>query len=467
MKDLFQLKISDQKNFKLFFNKENLFFLFLFPIISFYRFDLLSFYLIMILLINLLFNFTFQPFQKIIIKIYIVLIFIKRYLFDIKNEKFLNSLNNDIFWDTQLFFLQLKCNFNENFSYRFQLSQNLIDCLEGGVGYDGAVNIGFGPLSKILEFSSDIWISTIIISVLVSLVILTYFLKIDLDDKNLFMFLLLICPSFIFLFDTMNLDIIIFITILFFLKYSNNLKIIFLLLLTFFSMLKLYPIAFIAGLFIFDLFNKNIREQIISGLFLLSNLIYIIYNYIYADFSLTEKPYAPVRTYGLLSDYEAIRKFYSFEYLNLFHFLSFGIISFFFIGIVVINRKTLFKKNVINFDDEKMFLVFFPAALMISLFANYSYKLIFIYPIATIFHKILNNSEKVIFYIFFFTNPLIQIFGVSGSQSDIEFIFFIVNRFCGYYIIFLILKNASIIFTEKIFKNKLPNLHTSRDEDMQ
>ena len=28
-------------------------------------------------------------------------------------------------------------------------------------------------------------------------------------------------------------------------------------------------------------------------------------------------------------------------------------------------------------------------------------------------------------------------------------------------------KNASIIFTEKIFKNKLPNLHTSRDEDMQ
>jgi len=31
----------------------------------------------------------------------------------------------------------------------------------GGLGYDGPVNIGFGPLSKILKFNLDIWSTTI------------------------------------------------------------------------------------------------------------------------------------------------------------------------------------------------------------------------------------------------------------------------------------------------------------------
>ena len=82
---------------------------------------------------------------KIIFKIYVILLFLKRYLIDIPNEKFLNSLNNDIFWDAQLFLLQLRCNFDEEFSYNFQLSKNFIKNLT----------------SRLLEWTGNRWIITL------------------------------------------------------------------------------------------------------------------------------------------------------------------------------------------------------------------------------------------------------------------------------------------------------------------
>ena len=196
-----------------FINKENLIFLFLFPIVSIFQFNYLNFFFLTVLVINQILKFNFYDYQKIIFKIYVILLFLKRYLIDIPNEKFLNSLNNDIFWDAQLFLLQLRCNFDEEFSYNFQLSKNFINCLDGGVGYDGTVNIGFGPLSKILKFNLDIWNITVIISILFGVALIIFLIKMEISEKNLFKFSLLLSPSFIFLFDTMNLDIAIFLVL--------------------------------------------------------------------------------------------------------------------------------------------------------------------------------------------------------------------------------------------------------------
>ena len=155
MRDQFLPKIINKNS--TFLNIENLIFLFLFPVISIFQFNYLNFYFLAVLVLNQLLKFNFYDYQKIILKLFVFFLFLKRYLIDIPNEKFLNSLNNDIFWDTQLFLLQLRCNFDKQFSYNFQLSKNSINCLDGGVGYDGTVNIGFGPLSKILKFNLDIW----------------------------------------------------------------------------------------------------------------------------------------------------------------------------------------------------------------------------------------------------------------------------------------------------------------------
>ena len=456
MKDQFLPKINEKKiSLVNFFNKENLIFLILFPIISIYQFNYLNFYLLAILILNQSLKFHFLGYQKIIFKLYVFMLFLKRYLLDIPNQRFLNSLNNDIFWDNQLFLLQLRCNNDESFSYYFQLSGNFINCMEGGLGYDGAVNIGFGPLSKILKINLDIWNTTILISVLVGTIFLFFLIKIDINEKNLFGIFLFLSPSFIFLFDTLNLDILIFLVLIIYIFYLKNWNITFLIIFSIFSMLKLYPFGFIVGILCNNLKNKNFKDSIISSIFLIGNLIYILYSYLFEDFSLTQKPFTPVRTYGLQSDVEAIRKFYGFEYFKLYHL--FLLVMMFYFVLLLLDKKSILSKNIKGKKDTRSFIIVTPVVLVISLFANYSYKLVFIFIIATVFHKNINNVEKIILYFFFFTNPLIMIFGISGSLDMIEVALFFLNRICGYYITFLIIKNFYYIFKETLSEYDLLN----------
>lgn len=449
MRDQFLPKIINKNS--TFLNIENLIFLFLFPLISIFQFNYLNFYFLTILVLNQLLKFNFYDYQKIILKLFVFFLFLKRYLVDIPNEKFLNSLNNDVFWDTQLFLLQLRCNFDKQFSYNFELSKNSINCLEGGLGYDGPVNIGFGPLSKILKFNLDIWNTTILISILFGIALVIFLIKIDISEKDLFKFSLLLSPSFIFLFDAMNLDIAIFLTSIIYLYFLKNWNFTFLIIFSLFSMLKLYPVGFILGIFIYNFINKNLKDSIISAGFLLGNSIYIIYNYLFNDFSLTQKPFTPVRTYGLQSDVQAIKRFYGFEFFRFYHLIL--LIMIFYFVLLVLNRKTILKKNIKNNTDIKLFIITTPVVLVISLFANYSYKLVFIFIISTVIHKNINNIEKTILYFFFFTNPLIMIYGISGGVSIIEFSLFFANRICGYYLNFLVIKNFYYIINESINKN--------------
>ncbi len=456
MKDQFLPKIFNQKNIdNNLINKENIFFLIIFPLVSLYKFNYLNFYLLLILVLNQIFKFNFKAYQKIIFKVYIFCLFLKRYFIDIPNEKFLNSLNNDIFWDTQLFFLQLRCNFNDLFSYNFQLSGNLINCLEGGLGYDGKVNIGFGPLSKILKLNLDIWNTTILFSILVSIVFLIYLIKIDINQIRLFDLTLILSPSFIFLFDSMNLDILIFLISVIYFYFLKKWNITFLIIFSIFCLLKLYPLGFILGIFIFNFINKDLKGSLISGGFLVGNFLYILYSYLFNNFALTQKPFAPVRTFGLLSDAEAIKRFYGFEFFRIYH-LVLLVLGFYFV-LILLDKKSILKKNINDNFDQRIFLMTSPVVLIISLFSNYSYKMVFIFIAATIIHKNITITEKVILYFFFFTNPLIMIFGISGGISVIEFSLFFINRLCGYYFTFLIIKNFYYIIKITLSKNNLNN----------
>tara|TARA_A100001015_G_scaffold226174_1_gene255420 strand:+ start:3819 stop:5189 length:1371 start_codon:yes stop_codon:yes gene_type:complete len=456
LRDQFLPKINDKNsNLSSFINKENFIFLFLFPIISIFQFNYLNFYLFTILVLNQIIKFNFRNYQKIILKFYIFVLILKRYLVDIPNEKFLNSLNNDIFWDTQLFLLQLRCNANDVFSYNFQLSGNFISCLEGGVGYDGPVNIGFGPLSKILKFSGDIWFATIFISILVGIIVLIFLIKTNISKKNLFILSLLLSPSFIFLLDTMNLDIVIFLIFVIYIYFLKNWNITFLTVFSILSMLKLYPVGFIAGIFIYNFISKDLKNSIISAGFLTANLFYIFYNYVFNNFSLTQKPFAPVRTYGLQSDSEAIRRFYGFEFFRTYHLIL--LVLMFYFVLLLLKKESILKKNITDKLDKRIFIITTPVVVVISLFANYSYKLVFIFIVAAIIHKNISNFEKTIMYFFFFTNPLIMIFGISGGTSIIEFSLFLVNRLCGYYLTFLIIKNFYYIVKKALNKNSLIN----------
>ena len=186
MREKYLLKINNLANtIPKSFSKEFLLISLFFPIVLFTKFEYLSIYLLLILIINLNSVFKFSSYQKNLLKVYITFGFLKRYFFDIRNERNINSLNSDIFWDLQLFFLQLKCNLIEDFSYNFQFSNNFYNCLTGGPGHDGQINIGFGPLSKVMIFNTDIWIVTLIISIVLGLLVLSFVTRFKLEN-NLF-----------------------------------------------------------------------------------------------------------------------------------------------------------------------------------------------------------------------------------------------------------------------------------------
>ena len=129
----------------------------------------------------------------------------------------------------------------------------------------------------------------------------------------------------------------------------------------------------------------------------------------------------------------------------------------FYFVLLLLDKKSILSKNIKGKKDTRSFIIVTPVVLVISLFANYSYKLVFIFIIATVFHKNINNVEKIILYFFFFTNPLIMIFGISGSLDMIEVALFFLNRICGYYITFLIIKNFYYIFKETLSEYDLLN----------
>ena len=132
------------------------------------------------------------------------------------------------------------------------------------------------------------------------------------------------------------------------------------------------------------------------------------------------------------------------------------ILGFYFV-LILLDKKSILKKNINDNFDQRIFIMTSPVVLIISLFSNYSYKLVFIFIAATIIHKNITITEKVILYFFFFTNPLIMIFGISGGISVIEFSLFFINRLCGYYFTFLIIKNFYYIIKITLSKNNLNN----------
>ena len=129
----------------------------------------------------------------------------------------------------------------------------------------------------------------------------------------------------------------------------------------------------------------------------------------------------------------------------------------FYFVLLLLNKESITKRNIQDNEDIRLFIITSPVVMVISLFANYSYKLVFIFISAAVIHKNINNIEKTILYFFFFTNPLVMIYGVSGGVTVIEFSLFFVNRICGYYLIFLIIKNFYYIIKESIIRNNLIN----------
>ena len=143
-------------------------------------------------------------------------------------------------------------------------------------------------------------------------------------------------------------------------------------------------------------------------------------------------------------------EFYGFEFSDLCHLIL--LIMMFYFVLLLLNKESVLKRNIQNNEDIRLFIITSPVVMVISLFANYSYKLVFIFIIATVIHKNINNIEKTILYLFFFTNPLVyDLWSLRWNNLD-EISLFFVNRICSYYLNFLIIKIFTILSRNLLIK---------------
>lgn len=410
---------------KITYKKEILLFGLLFPLIIYFEHTYFNYFLLFTLLIHSFSKIKIDKNISIVIKFNTVFFYFSRYIYSFKKEGFVYpEMASDIFFDMQLFLLSLKCNSEVSFSYKFMFSNQIFNC---------PVDIGFGPTSEQIKYPFDVWYGTLLIAILVFIFILFFIIKFKLSEQNLFIYLMIISPSFIFLFEQLNLDILIFIVLSTFIYYYDKLpKSIFYLTIVIFTSIKIYPIGFLLGSMVLSYSKKDRGELLKSGFFTTICLAYLYYYFILNNFELGTIPYNPLRTIGIYSDYLSIVKFYGLDFYG----LKTGLITFFILFFISLINSFIEIEKYKTKNDE-IFLLYLPTFLIISVYANYAYKLIYLMPLFWLLHNSLKEGEKIISYIMFLSTPSIFIFDFLGGKSIFEFFFIIISR-VGYYYLFIL-----------------------------
>ena len=113
----------------------------------------------------------------------------------------------------QIFLNKLKCNDEIDFVYKTEYSKNLLNC----------ESINFGPLSEILVFKSNIWVTTLVVAFFFFFMVLIYWFKYIENQKiYYFLFVYFLSPPSLMLFESLNPDIIYL--IFFWTLYQKNIE---------------------------------------------------------------------------------------------------------------------------------------------------------------------------------------------------------------------------------------------------
>ncbi len=279
-----------------------------------------------------------------------------------------------LLWDNQYLFNYFKCK-TDTTPHLTQLTEIVNRCQK---------TLGFGPAADLISIKNDPWISSIIIFSIICIFII--YLLISIDEKHIFVFVVfLLSPGFRFLLNSLNSDIFILCFCLYLYgKHKFSLKIVDLILISFLTQLKIYPIGLIAGYIVVKFFTKNYKQAFLSTLFFIPNVILLINHYIktsnnYGSFvdgvGGVPTVYAPISTFGLYADYKAYWdvQLTIFERGNIIFVSCFILLSVFSVIAALKLKGKYFTFNLDNQDYIK-FITFLPMILLINLYANFGYK---------------------------------------------------------------------------------------------
>ena len=241
-----------------------------FQVVFFFRFEYFSIFAIAVILLNKIFKKNyFMNYNSNFFKLVTSIFYFGKLLFatNINFLKFWKSTSYSLvsidnpFIDMQQFLFKVKCNaLKENFMYdpvyRTETSWfPSVECENYLLAY--------GPIENLISFNfQNIWSSTLVVAfIFTTILIKIYFDLIDAatEKYKYIMFFLSLSPAVNFLIDRANIDLIIYICIYYIFKNYQNYMVPKLLLLLFFSLLKLHPIFIIFGLLIYFVITKEYK----------------------------------------------------------------------------------------------------------------------------------------------------------------------------------------------------------------
>ncbi len=382
----------------------------LFLFILFYFLEYNTYFLIILVIL-------FYDFKENRISLIIYLLPLSIYSLKILSS-FTNNLNlwkkfsmgyDDYFNDLKQPLLQLKCN-------------SLKELYEGSIFINGESCPIFGGYGDFWNFFSFNFRSLETTSNLISLIsvlglfILFAFLLNFNKEKDIIFFLLL-SPTINLLINQQNLDLIVFLIVLFiYLFIKNNNLILFILF--FLTLFKLHPYFLLFGFLVFCIKNKEGLIKFFSmGLFL-SSTIYLLFSG-----SSTVAPTGPHNATGMLS-------FSQFIWIEIFN-RNYGyrtvviILSLLLIVSFLLSSKFNFSKVILNTPLD--YSIFF-WILGVYLYANYDYRNIVLILYLVFFGEFLKPREKKVMLIYLYLSPFflfqnLVIFYFIGTIKILIFIY--------------------------------------------
>lgn len=339
-----------------------------------------------------------------------ILFYLLRFLLSFNNVfiKYWRTLSQDvmksykIFGDMQLTLNTLNCNYFEKniVLQEFKYSDTLHTC-PFITGYPLIDQVSF-------IFIDSIWISTLIISIiLITSLILVYkkFLN-DSREHSFYFFLIFISPPFNFLLERMNIDLFIFLLMFYVVNSKLNILIkSFIVIFTTFLKIFTFPLHF--SYLLISILNKDTKKiinylvfSILASLFLIDNTLNVYENLQIATNN-PEKQYNlslknPSISFGILSTSNYLSSITNFALREIFLTI--------FVALVILSiiYNSIYTKIIEKYFESSQFsnqIIFIPVILLLILFENYDYRLIFL---VIVLNLILNLKVRFFKFVFLF-----------------------------------------------------------------
>ena len=192
------------------------------------------------------------------------------------------------------------------------------------------------------------------------------------------------------------------------------------------TQIKIFPIAFFLGYILIFYYKKEIKNIVISVMFLIINTALLL-NHLLIEENIIPTPISFTRSFGLLHDFRILSEYIGFD--------EFFILIFFLI---------IFLINLNQYITKKILLIL-PMLFLINSYQNWGYKFVFNSIFIILIFQNLNNGFKVYLMIVTLLSSTYYLIGWGFDESVINFILIILSKLSFYsFYIFLLLITFNI-----------------------